>query len=153
MTTIQMGWNLPPEERGVQLEGRPSVEFLPYSQGGWPMLTMAINTTVLFFFKHLFSLLFFLQFDNNFYFSAQYFAAEQLFLFYVMVCKILFSNHCKDFRTENLNLLNENNYKRWWVVLTWQNSSQRTSPSQGSSIYYLSEQFDKYETVAAKRVV
>ena len=34
MTTIQMGWNLPPEERGVQLEGRPSVELLPYSQGG-----------------------------------------------------------------------------------------------------------------------
>ena len=27
----------------------------------------------------------FSQFDNNFYFSAQYFAAEQLFLFYVMV--------------------------------------------------------------------
>ena len=26
-----------------------------------------------------------LQFGNNFYFSAQYFAAEQLFLFYVMV--------------------------------------------------------------------
>ena len=30
----------------------------------------------------------FFQFDNNFYFSAQYFAAEQLFLFYVMVTSL-----------------------------------------------------------------
>ena len=29
------------------------------------------------------------QFENNFYFSAQYFASEQLFLFYVMVGSIL----------------------------------------------------------------
>ena len=38
-------------------------------------------------------------------------------------------------------------------MLTWQNSSQRTSPSQGSSGCYLSKQLDKYETVAAKRAV
>ena len=40
------------------------------------------------FLLKLLLILSFFQFDNNFYFSAQYFAAEQLFLFYVMVTSL-----------------------------------------------------------------
>ena len=45
------------------------------------------------------------QFDNNFYFSAQYFAAEQLFLFYVMVTSLaLFANNIEKCPWRCLNL-------------------------------------------------
>ena len=47
----------------------------------------------------------FFQFDNNFYFSAQYFAAEQLFLFYVMVTSLaLFANNIEKCPWRCLNL-------------------------------------------------